>query len=70
MFADGNFVRMAASLAVPYKGLRKALCRIHFNHVLLAASLTDEMRVGQQHLVHNWCEQTLTCKGIRAEPLH
>jgi len=62
MFGDGNFVRMTASLAVPYKGLRKALRRIHFNHILFAASLTDEMWVGQQRLVHNWCEQALTCK--------
>jgi len=47
MFANGDFVGMAASLAVPYKGLRKAFCRIHFNHILFTAALADEMRVAQ-----------------------
>jgi len=47
MFADGDFVRMAASLAVPHKGLRKAFHRVHFNHILLAAALADEMWVAQ-----------------------
>lgn len=48
MFADGYFVRMTASLAVPYKDLREAFRRIHFNHISLATALADEIRVAQQ----------------------
>jgi len=52
IFTDGNFMGMAASLAVPYKGLRKAFRRVHFNHISFAAALADEMRVAQRFRIH------------------